>query len=274
MSDSSTLARWLPAMLGGLVAVGVAMAYELELIEREVPPCVCDDEPETAELEPRPANPLYAGARRHPAGSREADPALALEDRVAALEAQNELLAEQAVTGEIAYYGHTQAELEAMARHCDVRTDYPVRLDQQDAEDVGLGASEREAYQRAIAAFAEQEAELYRGLLRELKPELARIDELSLGEVRRQLTRGVGRARRDEDGDIQRHVAEERAGLREPPMDPSELSVYNRYHRYRFNAGDRFAEILADELGDDRATELRSAFQGWPGARTRQFGCE
>jgi hypothetical protein len=198
---------------------------------------------------------------------------VALEDQLAALKAQAELLAERNVTGELSYFGMPQAELEAMARHCDVRTDYPVRLAEQDVEDLGLDEAERAAWDRAIAGFAAQEQQLYRELLREVAPDTPDLDTLDLASVRKLLTRSVAGARAPEDEELQRAVAEERAGLREPPSDASALSAWNRYNRLRFNAGDRFAALLGDELGDERAEELRRAMGGWPGARTRVIGC-
>ncbi|PRQ02246.1 hypothetical protein ENSA5_24820 [Enhygromyxa salina] len=260
-------------MLGGLLTVGVVMAYELDFIEREPAPCECasaaDDDPRS----PKPQRPSTAGARPHPSTRGAETQALALEDRVALLEAQNELLAERNVTGEMSYYGLSQAELEAMARHCDIRMDYPKRLAEQEAEDLGLEPAEREAWDRALQAFADQEQAYYGELLREIDPSSADIDELSLAQIRRQLTRVVGRGRGRGDDSLQRDVAEERAGLREPPAEPEALSPWNRYNRLRFSAGDRFAELLDDELGHDRVHELRSVFEGWPGARTRQWGC-
>ena len=104
-------------------------------------------------------------------------------------------------------------------------------------------------------------------------PETAGLDELPLADVRKLLTKQIGRPRSPEDQALQRDVARERAGEREPPADPSALSAWNRYNRLRFNAGDRFAALLGDELGDARAEDLRRAMGGWPGARTRQWGC-
>ncbi len=263
-------------MLGALLVVGVVMAYELELIERapgsdpREPECACEDEASS----PSPAlrrEPITAGARPRRA---DADDGRPLADQLAILETQNALLAERAVTGELGYYNLSAAELEAMARHCDVRSDYPKNLDAQEAEDLGLSDAEREAWTRALEAFAAQELELYRGLLAEIEPDTPGLADLSLAQIRRQLTKTASKAKTGDDDSLQREVAEERAGLRDAPEDPSALSAWNRYNRLRYNAGDRFAQLLADELGPDRAHELRSVFDGWPGARTRQFGCE
>jgi hypothetical protein len=279
MANSATaagsgLGRWLPTMLGVLIALGVALAYEFELIERDSAPSDCPSTSDAASEPPAPArNPLTAGARPHPASRKAEAQALALEDQLAALDAQNKILAERAVTGEMSYYNNNQAELEAMARHCDVRMDYPKRLEPQEMEDLGLEPEEQEAWDRALQKFGEQERTYYLAILREIEPTTPGIDELPLAQIRRQLTRVAGRAPSGDDDSLQRTVAEERAGLREAPAEPEQLSAWNRYNRLRFNAGDRFAQLLADEVGDARVHELRSVFEGWPGAHTRQYGC-
>lgn len=272
MPESSAIARWLPTMLGALIAVGVALAYELDVIEREPAPApAC--EPTRADQTPaRRRDPITAGALQRRSDQDDGEPD-AVDMKLARLETQNQLLAERNVTGELAYYNLSQAELEAMARHCDVRSDYPKNLDPQESEDLGLSPAEREAWQRALQKFADQELEQYRALLAELDPSAPGLDTMDLAEVRRRLIKVAGRARTGDDDSLQRHVAEERAGLRDTPEDPSTLSAWNRYNRLRYNAGDRFAQLLADELGDDRVHELRSVFEGWPGARTRQWGC-
>lgn len=268
--------RWLPTLLGCAIAGTVAIGYECGWRgdhdeARNCPPCACADEDRDRGRVSAPAHPL-----RHRAPSAcDATPEelAALRERIALLEAQARLVAERSVTGELAYYGFGQAELDAMARHCDVRVDYPRALDAQGAEDLGLDASERAAWQRAIEAFAAEEHRAYRALLRELDPSRSDLDELSLAQTRRLLIQRVGDAMAPEDEQLRRHVALERAGQRPPPAALDELSIYARYHRLRLSAGDRFASLMAAELGPDRSAELREAFAGWPGARTRELGC-
>ncbi|MFO7567945.1 MAG: hypothetical protein R6X02_35215 [Enhygromyxa sp.] len=227
MSEPSALSRWMPTMLGALLAVGVALAYELDLIEREPGPAP-ECEPSTADKEPqRRRDPITAGAYQRRADEDHGEPD-ATDLKLARLETQNALLAERSVTGELAYYNLSQVELEAMARHCDVRSDYPKNLDAQEAEDLGLSAAEREAWQRALQGFADQELEHYRALLGELEPDTPGLEAMTLAEVRRRLTKVASRAKQGEDDSLQRHVAEERAGLREAPEDPSQLSAWNR----------------------------------------------
>jgi hypothetical protein len=272
MPEPSALTRWLPTMLGALLAVGVVMAYELDLIESEPAPATeCEPAPDSAKPQRR-RDPITAGALQHRTDedTGEDDPNAA---KLARLETQNALLAERNVIGELAYYNLTPAELEAMARHCDVRSDYPKNLDAVEMEDLGLSPAEQEAWGRALQKFADQELQYYRALLTEIAPTTPNLETLTLAEVRKQLIKVAPKARSADDDSLQRHVAEERAGLRDAPEDPSQLSAWNRYNRLRFNSGDRFAQLLGDELGEDRVHELRSVFEGWPGARTRQWGC-
>jgi hypothetical protein len=269
--EPSALSRWLPTMLGALLAVGVVMAYELDVIEREPAPAPeCESAPAPSKPERR-RDPITAGAR--PRQTDDDDDGLSVDDKLARLTTQNALLADRNVTGDLAYFNLGKAELEAMARHCDVRSDYPKNLDPQESEDLGLSPDEREAWSRALQKVADQELELYRALLGEIDPNTAELVTMALAQVRRQLSKFATKARTGDDDSLQRHVAEERAGLRDAPEDPSQLSAWNRYNRLRFNSGDRFAELLVDELGADRVHELRSVFDGWPGARSRQWGC-
>jgi hypothetical protein len=273
MPEPSALSRWLPTMLGGLLAVGVVMAYELDIIAREPAPAAeCAPAKAPAKSERR-RDPITAGALSRRANAEEDDEPRPAELELARLETENALLAERNVTGELGYYGLSQAELEAMARHCDVRSDYPKNLDPQEREDLGLSPDEQQGWDRALQKFADQELEVYRALLAELEPSTPNLDAMTLAEIRQKLTKVAPRSRTGDDDSLQRHVAEERAGLREAPEDPTQLSPWNRYNRLRYNAGDRFAQLLADELGQDRVHELRSVFEGWPGARTRQWGC-
>ena len=274
----STASRWLPALLGLALAGGVALGYESGWIEPGASSGDCPPPPVPQQREGQQGEGEGEGSRPSaiaPASQRRAEmDAVDLRERVATLESQAKLMAERNVTGELPYYGHTPAELEAMARHCDVRVDYPTRLEAQAIEDLGLDEAESRAWERALEAFAAAELGAYRALLRELAPDTPELDALPLAQVRRLLTRLVPRTRSEDDGALRRHVARERAGLREPPASQEELSAYNRYNRLRFSAGDRFATFMADELGSERAAELRAAYSGWPGARTRQWGCE
>lgn len=265
-AERSKLARWLPTLLGVGAALTVAALYELGVLgSAQAPP---PEEPCCAQTrEPAPAPTLPD--RPHPAAQAEREH---LVEAVEQAETREQLLAEQAVTGEVRFTNLSQAELEAMARNCDVRTDYPIRLAPEDLEDLDLAPAEQAGYERALIDFAEQETALYRDLYRELAPGVD-VDALSTAELRTKLVQSLGRGKQPGDQDIRKTIAEERAGLKAPPSDPTEGSVYARYTRARFAAGDRFAALLEAELGEARTHELRSVFDGWKGARLREFEC-
>jgi hypothetical protein len=265
----SKLARWLPTLLGVGAALTVAALYELGTLGSDPPP---PEEPCCANTRERAPEPTREPPDRpHPIAEAEK------EELVEAVEQANtreQLLAEQVATGEVRYTNLSQAELEAMARNCDVRTDYPIKLEPADLEDLDLSRDEQAAYDRALTRFAEQENALYRELYREVAPKKVDVDKMSVAELRTALVRSLGRAKQPGDQDIRKLIAEERAGMRTPPSDPASGSVYARYTRARFAAGDRFGKLLEEELGADRTNELRSVFDGWKGARMREFECE
>lgn len=67
-------------------------------------------------------------------------------------------------------------------------------------------------------------------------------------------------------GGVQRQIAEERAGLRDAPAAPASLSIEQRVARLMAEDGNRFEELVADQLGPERARELRREHDGWPGS--------
>jgi TonB family protein len=172
------------------------------------------------------------------------------------------------------YYGMTQTELEAMARDCDVRDDAPAPPNDKHAEALGLSAAEREAYRDAYDRTQAEAREMRLALLHELDPKL---DVESLEPIEQtvklhQLTRDT---RRLEASLVHRHLAEERAGLRELPSAEqlAKLGPAARWERFRLDTGNRFAAALSEELGAERVDELRRMYGGWPGGGTRHWEC-
>lgn len=72
--------------------------------------------------------------------------------------------------------------------------------------------------------------------------------------------------------DIQRNIAEERAGLREPPADISALSIEERVSRLSAESGNEFERLVSERLGPERARALRSKNDGWPGSTSVSSG--
>jgi hypothetical protein len=73
-------------------------------------------------------------------------------------------------------------------------------------------------------------------------------------------------------GDVQRQIAEERAGLREPPTDVASLPIEQRVARLMAEDGNDFERLVADQLGAERARELRRKADGWPGSTSVHSG--
>jgi hypothetical protein len=266
-AEPSKLARWLPTLLGVGAALTVAALYELGVFGSTPAP----DEPCCTETrEPPPERAPALPDRPHP---HDRDEREQLVEAVEQAQTREQLLADQAATGEVRFTNLSQAELEAMANNCDVRTDYPVRLAPEDLEDLDLAPDEQVAYERALVRFAEEENTLYRDLYSEVASPDVDVDALSNTELRTKLVQSLGRGKQAGDQNIRKTIAEERAGMKAAPDDPDEGSVYARYTRARFAAGDRFAALLEEELGEARTQELRTAFDGWKGVRMREFEC-
>ena len=131
---------------------------------------------------------------------------------------QAELLAERNVTGELSYYGNSQSELEAMARHCDVRTDYPTRLGQQEVEDLGLDDAELTRKMSEAAADRERAgAGKKRGFMCPLDAEDLRERRAHGGEHFEELGFAVADVRLDErPTDTVAYV--DRTGIQQDPL--------------------------------------------------------
>ncbi len=72
--------------------------------------------------------------------------------------------------------------------------------------------------------------------------------------------------------DIQRQIAQERAGQREPPTDISALSIEERVSRLFAESGNEFERLVSEQLGPERARELRGKNDGWPGSTSVNSG--
>ena len=187
-----------------------------------------------------------------------------------------ELAEGPAFTGTPVDYGISQAELEAMASRCELRDDRPAQeLTDALAAKLGLNADEREAWDRAIAALGGQHAAMRYTMLAQLAPDFD-TSSIDLDAQNAKIAKLALASKLSSDRSVWRNMAKERAGLRKP-MKPEHLawaSPWQRWQRWRLASGDRFATLLAKDLGQARVNELRSVFQGWPGEAIEQSGCE
>jgi hypothetical protein len=188
-----------------------------------------------------------------------------LEGKLAATEVER-AAGEERIGGDVTYFNLTREELVAMAKRCETRSDIPGDLDDERAADMGMSAEERQAYDRALKRWREAYERELTMLYEEATGEPMPDDPLAaIG--------AFAALRQESDRDLRRHMAEERAGLREHPGSTKDQTLYERHTRLSEGRGDAFEAVLAEELGPTRARELRAANDGWPGGRQRHMGC-
>lgn len=159
--------------------------------------------------------------------------------------------------------------LQRMANCGAVRTDIPGFLDNLVVpNDVGRLAAdlrvEDEGEREHLLAAAQAHYEEFQRELRALYLELGGDPEIA-DDAPPEAIEAMVRDLADEDalGRVVVQLAQERAGLAEPP-GAGELPVEQRTVRLLAGVGDRFEHHLSRELGPERARELRRVNDGWP----------
>ncbi len=160
----------------------------------------------------------------------------------------------------------SREELAAMAKDCEIRFDIPgygieprLMTDKM-AQAANLSADDRAVYDQTVR----KENDPYMATLRALYQELAgdpgdNLDARSLYmEILHKSPSADYEAAR-------KQLAEERAGLVAPPADPfgRTRSVVERMLRLQATAGNTLEQLLAAELGPDKAHQIRQS--GWAG---------
>lgn len=179
--------------------------------------------------------------------------------------------------GECPFLEPDEATLLEMARCASVKVDFPGFLDNVESPQVGgyaesLGITDA-AEVAALQAAADKHYADFNGRLREIFVALggdpALAEEASAATMKSYIADQLDR---ELTGDVQRRVAEERAGLREPPADASELSLEERAFRLHAELGNEFEAYLGEQLGAERARQLRKVNDGWPGSTSVNSG--
>jgi hypothetical protein len=161
----------------------------------------------------------------------------------------------------------TAAELADMAKHCAVHFDLPgygiePRLMTDKLASLGnLSADDRAVYDQIVR----QENDRYMTALRELYRELTGEPGDSL-DARAMATEIQQKSPVSDGIAARKRIAEERAGIAAPPANTRTLSVIERLFRLETSAGDTLEQLLAAELGPDKAHRIRQT--GWPGGDT------
>ena len=170
-----------------------------------------------------------------------------------------------------------QETLEEMARCATVKIDSLGFTDNPDppqaeviAERLGItDPAEREKVHEAALAQYDSHNEQLRAMYLELGGDETAADGASGKTLQSFIFDQIDR---DGFSDIQRQIAEERAGLREPPADLSALSIEERVGRLMANDGNEFERLVAERIGKERARELRRRQDGWPGSTSVHSG--
>jgi hypothetical protein len=155
-------------------------------------------------------------------------------------------------------------ELAAMAKNCEIRFDLPgYGIEPRPMTDKLTAASNLSADERAIYdQTVRKESAQYMTALRALYQELVGGDSENLDAYA--LTAEIRQKSLSSDYQAARkRLAEERAGLAAPPTDTRNQSVIERMLRLQSAAGNTLEQMLAAELGPDKAHQIRAT--GWAG---------
>lgn len=193
------------------------------------------------------------------------------------LEARARRCATQGRFGDCPFLDPDEETLREMAKCASVKVDFPGFLDNVDSPRVdgyakSLGISdpaEVAALQRAADAHYTDFNARLRQIFVELGGDPAMAEDASAATMKSFIADQLDN---DLMGEVQRRVAEERAGMREPPADPSALSIEEQAFRLHAELGNDFEGYLAKELGPSRAHELRAVQDGWPGSTSVSSG--
>ncbi len=199
------------------------------------------------------------------------------EPTAAELQVRARKCAGQGRGGDCPFLEPDEDTLREMARCAAVKVDFPGFLDNVDRPEVSnyarsLGISDANEVAGLQAAADKHYAE-FNGRLREIFVELGGDAEMAEDASAATMKSYIAdQLDRELMGDVQRKVAEERAGMREPPADLSALPIEEQAFRLHAELGNAFEQHLADQLGAERARELRRVKDGWPGSTSVNSG--
>lgn len=195
-----------------------------------------------------------------------------LRDQVAQLEARRPGHHDSTAEPGRAWHDPSEERLAEWARECHVRSDEPgfdmwrpqTSLGKNER---GLEPGELTAYNAALAEVQQAWKALVRALYLEATGDAAGVDVLSLDAMRSEIQQ---KGSPDEHNLVLQRIANERAGLAQPPADLSRTSPYERMMRAYLELGDQTEAALAKRLGPERAAAIRG--DAW-GSRSDWSGC-
>jgi len=167
------------------------------------------------------------------------------------------------------WFDPSEERLKAWAAECRVRVDEP-SLDRWQPQtglgknERGLEASELPQVNAAMTEVQTQWKTLVRALYLETTGDVAGADTLSTEAMRREIEEKGG------DDSVKQRIAQERAGLAQPPADLTKTTPFERMFRAYLALGDQSEAAIAKRLGAERAKAIRG--DGW-GSRHEMSGC-
>jgi hypothetical protein len=161
-----------------------------------------------------------------------------------------------------------------MAKACEIRYDIPgygiepKLMNAKLADAAGLSDADRAIYDQTVRKESQAYMMTLRGLYQELGGEGDNLDARALFmEILHKAPSADYEAAR-------KQLAEERASLTPPPADPfgGKRSVVERLLRLQTSIGNTLEQLLAAQLGADKAHQLRQI--GWAGGDDAiLYGC-
>lgn len=174
------------------------------------------------------------------------------------------------------WFDPSKEDLVKFAAECRVSYDLPpvmgtepMRLGPLMADEMGLTGEETAAFNRVNASIHAYYVAELRKLYMEVVGDASRADELAPAALWSEL------ADKSAPGEAERanqKIAQERAGLAQPPADLSQLSAVERAMRLQASLGERTERELAAAIGPERARALREKNDGW-GMHREIAGC-
>jgi hypothetical protein len=174
------------------------------------------------------------------------------------------------------WFDPSKDDLVRFASECRVRTDMPSFLHDESiewgprrAQEAGLSEPELAAVNKVLQDMQREVLAQLRALYIEVTGDQDRADDLSPQAMASELQQ---KSPQGEEGRVNQRIAQERAGLAEPPADLSQASALERYMRRRAGLGDETQRRIGDVIGAARARQLRETEGGW-GGQWETVGC-
>lgn len=196
-----------------------------------------------------------------------------LRARVAALESTGDNHGDHE-TGEDgrAWHDPSPERLKEWAASCHIRNDAPDIDRWKPATDLGknergLEPAELPQLNAVLAELQKQWKQLVRALYIEATGDMQGADSLSTDAMRREIEE---KSAPEERGLLLQRIAQERAGMLQPPTDLSKATPFERLFRAWLELGDKTEAAIAKRLGAERAKAIRG--EGWDW-RSDMSGC-